>query len=411
MGRVTSTRMRSGRAAVAVVTVALAAAACGSSSGGSASDNSSSGGGIGRSLVLGSIEPMTGSNILTQYINGVKMAVEDINAKGGIGGKPIILKEYDDGLDAQKTVAAARLAVSDKADVVIGMPSTIENNAAAPIIQRAGIVHLSAGVSTPVALDEKLGSDTTFRIMTPMPELIYADAQHIVDVLKPKKVGLMGLGIDYGKNALPAFEKVFKAAGIDVVASKLYPFDAKDVTNEVLAMKGADTIVDWSYPNQMALGLRTVQQNGLGNVPYVGGPSSSIVNSRSLVPAAVQNNLFGVQSCDPRSDSRPSVQEWAKRYQARFNEPPDYSSPSVYDAIWVLKAAIEKAGSLDHKAIADALKTIVYTDNTMCASKYHSDNRNQLSHEAVVMSFAGGTPKQEKHLTEADLAGKGSVQP
>jgi branched-chain amino acid transport system substrate-binding protein len=399
------------RALAAVAVASLAATACGDSGNDPlASTDNDSGGGIDRSLILGSIEPMTGSNILTQYINGVKMAVEDINAEGGIGGHPIELKEYDDALDAQKTVAAARLAVSDDVDVVIGMPSTIENNAGAPILEQAGIVHLNAGVSTPIAADEPLGSDMTFRIMTPMPELIYADAQYVIEELKPSKIAMMGLGIDYGKNALPLFRKQFEDAGIEVVAENLYPFDAKALTNEVLAAKGADAILDWSYPNQMALGIRTAQQQGLGDLPYIGGPSSSIVNSRALVPAELQNGLVGAQSCDPRSDDREHVQEWAKRYEEKFDEPPDYASPSVYDAVFMLKKAIEEADSLDHKDIAAALETITYDENTMCATVYKSDDRNQLSHEAVVMTFDGGTPKQARRFTADDLEGKGTVQ-
>ncbi|MGY1814666.1 ABC transporter substrate-binding protein [Blastococcus sp. SYSU D00820] len=361
--------------------------------------------------MLASIEPMTGSNVLTQYINGVRMAVDDINADGGINGHEIILKEYDSGLDAQKSVSAARLAVSEGADVVIGMPSTIENNAAAPIIQRAGIVYLNAGVSTPIATDEALAGDMTYRIMTPAPELIYANSQYVIDELQPQSIAMMGLGIDYGANALPQFRDLFEEAGIEIVAENLYPFDTRDLTNEILSARGADAILDWSYPNQMALGIRTAVQNDLAGIPYIGGPSSSIVNSRELVPPDQQQNLVGVQSCDPNSDEREHVREWAQRYQETYDEVPDYASPSMYDAVFLLKAAIEEAGSLDHRAIADAIESITFDENTMCATSYSVDDRRQLSHEAVVMTFPGGVPTQVRRFTAEDLEGNGLVQP
>lgn len=363
-----------------------------------------------RPLVLASIEPMTGSNVLTQYINGVRMAVEDINANGGIGGHPIEFKEYDNQLDAQAAVSAAQLAVSDGADVVIGNPASITNNAAAPIIQDAGIVYLNAGVSTPIALDEPLGHPLTFRIMTPMPELIYAMSQYVIDTLQPGKVGLMGLNIDYGQNALPQFEEELSGAGIETGDPRLYPYDVTDVTSDILAMQGSDAIIDWSYPNQMALGIRTAIQNGLGDIPYLGGPSASIVNSRELVPPEAQTNLFGVQSCDPRTDSREYVREWAQRYEEKFDEQPDYSSPSVYDAVFFLKKAVEAAGSLDHEAIAAAMSEITLDEGTMCAGTYRVDDRNQLTHEAVVMSFENGEPTQEQQFTAEDLEGHGRVQ-
>jgi branched-chain amino acid transport system substrate-binding protein len=291
------------------------------------------------------------------------------------------------------------------------MPSSVENSAALPILQRAGVVIFSTGISTPVASDEKNGNPLTFRLLTPMPELIYADSQYIINTLKPKSVGMMGLNIDYGQNALPQFKKAFDAAGIKVTASNLYPFTATDVTSEVLAMKGSDAVIDWSYPDQETLGLKSVPQNGLGNVPYFGGPSSAIINSRNAIPAALQKNLYGVQPCDPSTDPRSYVQAWAKRYKATYGEVADYSSPSVYDAVYILKAAIEQAKSLDHKAIAKAIETITVDKNTMCATSYKVDNRHQLSHQAVVMNFAGGVSKQIQTYTAADLIGHGAIQP
>lgn len=404
MTRTSRSRRAVHRTAIALVATSLTLTACGD-------DSAGGGDGADRSFVLGSIMPMTGSNVLTQYINGVRMAVEDINADGGINGQPIVLKEYDNGLDAQKSVAAARLAVSDEVDAVIGMPSTITNNAAAPIIQRAGIVYLNAGVSTPVATDEAFAGPMTYRIMTPAPELIGASAQYVVDELAPDSIALMGLGIDYGTNALPQFKEIFEDADIDIVAENLYPYDARDLTNEILAARGASAILDWSYPNQMALGIRTAAQNGLGDIPYIGGPSTSIVNSRDLVPAEQQENLVGVQSCDPRTDERSYVQEWAVRYEEAYNEAPDYSSPSMYDAVYLLKKAVEDAGSPDAEAVAESIEDITFDDNTMCATTYQLDDRRQLSHEAVIMTFVGGEPKQEKHYTADDLEGTGLVQP
>jgi branched-chain amino acid transport system substrate-binding protein len=408
MGRITARPVTLLRATgLAALAMSLALTACGGSSGASGG----SGSGVNRDIIIGSIEPMSGANILTEYINGVRMAVKDVNAAGGIDGHKVVLKEYDDGLDAQKTVSAVRLALADKVDAVIGMPSSIENDAGTPLLQRAGVLILNAGVSTPIATQEKNANPLTFRVLTPMPELIYAESQYIVNTIKPKSVGMMGLNIDYGQNALPQFKKAFQGAGITVTGSNLYPYDATDVTSEVLGMKGSAAVIDWSYPNQETIGLKTVGQYGLGNVPYFGGPSSSIINSRNAVPAALQNNLYGVQPCDPSTDSRSYVQQWAQRYKAAYHEVADYSSPSVYDAVYFLKAAIEQAKSLDHKAIAKAMETVTLDQNTMCATSYKVDDRHQLSHDAVVMTFVGGTPKQVQHYTATDLQGHGQIQP
>lgn len=183
--------------AVGLAVAGLGLAACGnggSSSGAAEGD---------KELVIGSIFSTSGAATQPAYVNGVKMAVQEINDAGGIDGTKVVLKEYDDALDAQKAVSAARLAVKDKVDVIIGSATVVQTNAIADIFKKAGIPYINMSSSTPVALDESLGSETTFRMVTAQPEQIYGAVQWIQDELKPTNIGLMGLAADFGKDALP----------------------------------------------------------------------------------------------------------------------------------------------------------------------------------------------------------------
>lgn len=387
------------------VLTALLCAACGGGSG-SAAD----GGEADRPLVLGAVFALTGAQSQAPYINGVRFAVEEINAAGGINGKKIELKEYDDALNSQKSASAAQLAVSEGVDVVISGATAIQTNAAAPIYERAGVVQLNMASSTAVAKDESFGGERTFRVVTSMPEQIHAAAEYLIKEKKVKKVGLLGLNTDFGQNALPLYAEKFKAAGVEVLDTKLYPQDAKDLTNELLAVRGADAIVDWGFPNQFALATKTAYQNGMGDIPHLGPSAVGIVNTLNLVPVENRESLLGMSSCDPAADKREHVQEWAKKFKEKYNAVADSSAAVGYDAVKIAKAAVEAAGSVDREKIAEALKTLSLSEGTVCASKYQADERHELMHEAVVISYANGEPKEMARYTAEDLAGQGRKQ-
>lgn len=401
-------RKRALKLGVGAVLGAIVCAACGSGGGGGTTAEGEGGGD--RPLVLGAVFALTGAQSQAPYINGVRHAVDEINAAGGINGKKIELKEYDDALNAQKSAQAAQLAVSEGVDVVIAGPTAIQTNAAAPIYQRAGVVHLNMASSTAVAKDESFGGDRTFRVVTAMPEQIHAASEYLINEKKVKKVGLLGLNTDFGQNALPLYEEKFKAAGVEVLGNKFYPQDVKDLTNELLSVKGADAIVDWGFPNQFALATKTAYQNGMGDIPHLGPSSVGIVNTLNLVPVENRDSLIGMSSCDPAADTRPHVQEWAKRFQEKYDAVADSSAAVGYDAVMLAKKAVETAGGVDKAKIAEALKTLSITEGTMCASKYQADDRHELMHEAVVISYAKGEPTELARYTADQLAGQGRKQ-
>jgi branched-chain amino acid transport system substrate-binding protein len=376
--------------------IALLASGCGGGEGT---------GGENDPILIASLEPMTGSNVLKNYIDGTRMAVEEVNAAGGIMGRKVVLKEYDTAIDPAKSAQAARLAVSDKVDAAIGLPSSIEFKAAAKILQRADIPFMSMGVSTATSLNEDGGHANTYRVMTRMEKLIYSGATYMAEEIKPRTVGLMGLKIDYGITAMPRFQQHFKAAGITTLAPKLYPYDVKDLTAEVLSMKSANAIVDWSYPNQMAVGVRQSQQNGI-RVPYMGGPATSILDTRKLVPPEAMAQVYGVQLCNPPADERQYVKDWAQRYQKKYGDVADYGAAGVYDAIFILKAAMEQAKSTEPEKVGKALGAVNHTKG-MCATTYKSDPNHEMMNESVIVSYADGQQKSVRKFGAADLAGKG----
>ena len=83
-------------------------------------------------------------------------------------------------------------------------------------------------------------------MVTAQPEQIHGAVQWIQDELKPTNVGLMGLAADFGKDALPRFKAPLEKGGVKIVNERLYPQGTADLTNEMLAMKGSDLVVNWA---------------------------------------------------------------------------------------------------------------------------------------------------------------------
>jgi branched-chain amino acid transport system substrate-binding protein len=341
------------------------------------------------------------------YHYGATIAVDEINKAGGIGGQPIqYVRLPISPLDLQQANASYLKALDQSPTVIMGLP---------------GAGTLLAGISTNVerggvpVLDVSPGDDSTrfgtkgatqyaWMLEPYTPATAEVATQFVVQDLGAKKVGLLGTNESYGTGGIGSSKQALAAAGLQPFATKQYSPTASDLTAEVLAMKGADAVLDWGYPNPLAVQLKQFQQNGL-NIPTLSGGSSAIVADNKLATGDAISKLYAVLSCNPSGANTPALSAFASGYQQRWGEKASEEAGSSYDAVYIAKAAIEAAGSADPKAVNDALGRITVTDHLVCSSKYHADGAHNLDHEVSISSFsADGTSKVVKTLNTPDLA-------
>jgi branched-chain amino acid transport system substrate-binding protein len=154
--------------------------------------------------------------------------------------------------------------------------------------------------------------------------------------------------------------------------------------------------------------IKQFAQNGL-SVPLIGSSSTNIAVQYKLVTGDVLKNVYSVVSCDPTSGSkRQFAKDFGVTYQQKYGSVPTDLAADSYDAVWVAKAAIEKAGSTDPAAINAAMAQVSVTDKVVCSSGYQADGSHIMSHEVSIDKFApaGTTQEVETYTFPAQDAAK-----
>jgi branched-chain amino acid transport system substrate-binding protein len=340
------------------------------------------------------------------YNNGLTMAVDAINKAGGIGGQQVQVVRYPASpLDPQNTTAAYLKALDQNPTAILGLPgggtqfAGVQTN-----VERGGVPLLVESLGdSQVYYGSKGGSQWAWFMEQDTSAVAAAGAQFFIQDLGAKKIGFMGTNEGYGNNSLIGVKSALSAAGLQPFAVKQYSPTATDLTAEVLAMKGADAVTDYGYPNPFAVQLKQFQQNGL-SIPSINGGSSFIVVQQKLATGDAIGKLYASTACNPPGATDGGLKDFATAYQARFNESPGQEAAVTYDSMYVLKAAIEKAGSADPKAVNDALGQVTVNQGVVCSPSYHADGAHIFDHTVNISSFsADGTSKVVKTITTPDI--------
>jgi branched-chain amino acid transport system substrate-binding protein len=337
--------------------LALVAAGC-------AGEDSSSGGKDGeyRVLVLGGIsaEGPLADNASTSVLSA-KAGVELVNANGGIDGKQVKLEVLDDQADPTVAVTKLREAIAKgKPDLVLNSgPSTVAD-ATLPILKQNSILSFNIG-PTATSADPKA---------FPLNFDISAGAQDQLDAFPPYfeekgygKVGILHGSSSYGEVYGAAAEKTLDGAGLDVVANEEYDVAALDMTAQLEAIraKNPDALVLDAYGAPLGYVLKGIEKLGW-DVPIVGNTSVAATSLISTEPPsgvlgtpATKNLVMQVYTSTAYDAADTSVVDLV----ARMKKIDEIKSTLILaynnDALALVQAAADEAGSTDPKKLAEAL--------------------------------------------------------
>jgi len=282
--------------------------------------------------------------------NGVRMAIDDINAQGPvIGGKRIkfeLAAEDDAGEPRQATAVAQKLCDSKVAGVVGHLQSgtTIP---ASSIYNKCGLPHITAAATNPDVT--KRGFNTTYRVIANDNALGAAVAYFAHDALKIKTVAIIDDRTAYGQGLADVFKATAEQKGIQVLALEYTNDKATDFTAILTAIKAKkpDAIFYGGLDAQAGPMLRQMEQLGLANVKYFGGDAMC---TEKLVELSSKAGTVKNVTCATGGASIQKMQggaDWKKRYDARFPGQFQVYSPYAYDATFVLVDAMKRANSVD----------------------------------------------------------------
>jgi ABC-type branched-subunit amino acid transport system substrate-binding protein len=393
--------------AALTLTAAIGLSACGSSSsGGSApsggSSSAASGGfTLSSPLTLGFLWEVKGEGAygIDDYQNGAELAIDEINAAGGVGGQQVkTFRVSTDPTNLQDTVASFLQGADKKPSALLGMAAPTQVEAITSQLARAQIPLLATTTAdNAFAHGGPSGSDYLWPIGASDPLTVNAGIDYLIDTLNAKNIGLMGTNEAFGNAAVAAGKAELTKRGLKPYATEQYSPTATDLTQQVLPMKGADAVLDWGYPNPLAVQLKQFAQNGI-DIPTMSGTGIEVAIQANLVQKSELDKLYVNEPCNPAAPATPAMTKFVAAYKAKYGVVPTQNAAYSYDAVNVAVAAAEQAKSADPGAINTALKTVSVPDGA--CSAYQADGAQFLAHSAQITKYSStGAPTVVKRIT------------
>lgn len=290
--------------------------------------------------------------------NGVRMAIEDLNAQGvTIGGKKIRfeLQAEDDAADPKQGTAAAQKLCDAKVAGVVGHLNSGTTIPASKVYNDCGIPHVTGAATNPNLT--KPGYKTTYRIIANDNALGAGLAFYAADTLKLKKVAVIDDRTAYGQGVADVFKRTAKAKGLEVVAEEFTTDKATDFNAILTSIKGKnpDAIFFGGMDPQAGPMLRQMEQLGLANVKYFGG--DGICTSEIAKLAAGAKTLGNVICAEGGASlaKMPGGNAWKAKYDTKYPNQFQVYSPYTYDATFILVDAMKRANSVDPKVYTPKL--------------------------------------------------------
>ncbi len=298
-----------------------------------------------------------GAAVGQNWKNGSSLAVEEINAKGGILGKKLELEFVDTGTDPGKARAGVQRALDDKPMVIFGPIYSGSVSVTLKMTAEAEVAQIIGGEAAPLtAQGSKYIFRTSFGQNVSMPKI----ANYIRDEVKAKTIAVLYQNNDFGKGGRNAIIPELEKRGIKVVSDLSAETGQADFTADVIKVKSANADAVFVYLNEeeSARFLIEAKKQGL-NKPLIGETTllgQKVIDLAKDAAEGVKGHV-GLSADAPS----PAIQAYAKKFSERYKYTTDHNGIKGYIAPYMLKAAVEKAGKWDAKAIAAALRGLTIT--------------------------------------------------
>ena len=296
----------------------------------------------------------TGATSGTNFNDGVKLAVKEINAAGGILGRKIEYNASDTQSQPQIAKALAIKAIDDSAYVVMGPVFSGSILVSMAETKSAGIPNFTGGEAAAIT---QQGNPyifrTSFTQTTAMPKV----ARYVKDSLKAKTVAIIYTNNDFGKGGRDEFAKALEPQGISVAANISTEPGQLDFSGAVLKAKqaNADALFVYTNEEEAARALRELRKQGYDK-PIIG---ETVLTSQKVIELAGDAANGAVAHVGLSADAPdPGIRAFAARFQTEYKYKPDHNGLKGYTGMHIVKAVTEKLGKFDPNAFADAMHGI-----------------------------------------------------
>lgn len=332
-----------------------------------------------------------GTTAGTMFRNGAKMAFAEINAAGGIMGRKVDLSELD--TQSQPAIAKAMTvkSIDDGAVAIFGPVFSGSIIVSMSETQRAGIPNFTGGEAANItAQGNPYVFRSSFNQAMGMPKV----ANYLANDLKAKSVAVMFINNDFGKGGRDAIVKALTAKGIKVAADISTDPNQVDYSGAVLKAKQANADALFAYLNEeeSARLLKELRKQGFDK-PIVG--ETTIMGAKVIeLAGSAANGVRGHVGLTADAPN-PGIKAFASKFEKEYKTKSDHNGIKGYTSAYILKAAIEKAGKVDGKSIAAAIRNSCFDvkKNPGILLDVCFDDKGDLDRDSYLVEVKGG--KQE----------------
>jgi branched-chain amino acid transport system substrate-binding protein len=352
--------------------------------------------GGGNKIRLGLIAPLTGDvkTFGESTRNGFQLAVDEVNAAGGINGKLIDPKIADDKNDPTECAnAGSKLINQDGVKLIVGSVASKCSNPLSDLCQSSHVVMITNASTNPLVTvtDKGVRKDYVFRACYIDPFQGAVGARFALDNLKARTAAVLyDVGNDYSKGLAEYFKNTFTQGGGTIVLYKSYAKDDVDFSSLLTDVKQVNPEVLFLPDYYQKVGLIAKKAREL-SIPakLLGGDGWDSPEMAKIAGKDIDGGYF-TNHYSP-DDQRPEVQDFVKKYKAKYGASPDALATLAYDATKIMLEAIRRAGTDKPDAVRDAMAKIA--DYPTVSGKISFDQNGNPLKSAVVLQYQDGQQK------------------
>src|SRR5580704_16008684 len=330
----------------------------------------------------------SGATVGTNFKNGADLAVEEINAHGGILGAKIVISHVDTQSNAGVAKGQAQKALDSEPYALLGPGYSGSVKVVAPLAADAGIAEIMGGEAAELTQGgNKFLFRTSFGQQSSMPKV----AKYIHDEVKAKSVAIVWVNNDFGKGGRNVITREFGGYGIKVAADISTEAGQADFAADVSKIKAANPDAVFIYLNEeeSARILKELKRQGV-TTPLIG--ETTLVGQKVVDLAGDAAN--GARGHVGLTTDAPVdlVKAFRERFVKKYNYIPDHNGIKGYLSIYMIKATTEKMGKVDSKAFADTLHglTIKAADEPGILMDVTFDQNGDIDRQGFLVEIVEG---------------------
>ena len=327
----------------------------------------------------------------TNFRDGAVLAIDEVNAKGGILGRKINAPQSDTQSNPGISRAQVQKAIDGDPYVILGPVFSGSVKVNMVLAQQAEVPQFTGAEAADItAMGNPYIFRTSFGQQMSMPKI----ANYIRDGLKAKTVAVLWVNNDFGKGGRDTFVKEMAARGIKVVADVSTESGQVDFAADVVKVKGANADAIFVYTNEeeSARFLREARKQGVTK-PLIG--ETTLLGQKVIDMAGEAANGARGHVALSADAPLPAVQAFKEKFVKRFGYVPDHNGLKGYTAVYAVKYATQKIGKFDRKLLAKTMHglTIKPAEEPGILMEATWDDKGDIDRISFLAEVVGGKQK------------------